>query len=121
MMHADFYIQSWLIYSLTSAIFLILLYFMLKLFFKSFWVIGCTWTTFAAALLTPIDNSVETVNAMAPAVMVMGLSGMDNLFTSTPDWTLTLNSMIYLGFAIIIAQLLLIIGRMTWTRIKSDI
>ena len=120
MMHADFYLQSWLIYLLTSSIFLILIYFMLKLFFKSFWVIACTWTTFAVGLLTPIDNSVETVNAIAPAVMVMGLSGMDNLFASTPDWTLTLNSMIYLGFAIIIAQLLLVIGRMSWTRLKSD-
>jgi len=120
MMHADFYTEAWLMYLLTSAIFLVLLFLMLRLFFKSFWIVGVTMTLFSVGLLTPMNNSVGQVDAIAPAIMVMGLSGMDNLFASSPDWSLTIKSFFYLLGFIALAQTLLIISRMAWLKFKAQ-
>ncbi|BCE01899.1 hypothetical protein [Marinicellulosiphila megalodicopiae] len=119
-MNADFYTEAWLIYLLTSAIFIILFHFLLKLFFKSFWIVYISLMTFAVGLLTPIDNSVDSINAIAPAIMVLGLSGMDNLFANTPDWSLTIKSLIFLVSALVLAQLSLIVGRLSWVRFKGQ-
>ena len=90
MLHEEYYLAAWLIYCVTALAFLAAFYWFIKPI--KFLQVRCgLLAIFAALILIPMPNSAIN-DAWAPAIMMLGLSGMDNVFASNPQWQETIDA-----------------------------
>ena len=118
MVHEDYYWIAWAIYSVTALLFLLAFYWLIKNI-KFTYFRNILFSLVAAILLLPMDNSGQ-IAAIAPTIMMIGLSGMDNIFMQAPQWQLTIDALWWLANGSLIATLSSILATFTYLKLSEQ-